>query len=141
MALKQREPPLRRYLPRWPDPERIDPDGVRWTYWDDVDTLMVDLFGESRPAVSVPLDLGGDRDYLFLRIDPSTDDVVGVQIEDFLRYAVHRRPSLRGALVLAGRNGPTQPDSPPIPATNPATSRDRRALVATLLAELRNLVR
>ena len=72
---------------------------MRFTYDRSPDTLFVDVHGEALPAASIPLDRG-DRDYLYLRIDPETDAVVGIQIEHFLSSAAHRHPELVGALEL-----------------------------------------
>ena len=96
------------YSPR-PDFDRlreVDPDRVVVSYDRASDTLMVHFYGRGRPAVSVPSPQPVARDFVFLRFDPETDELVGVQIEDFLDLYVPqhpesldwlgRRPELRG---------------------------------------------
>lgn len=78
----------------------LHPDRVRFTYDRPTDTLFTDLFGEARPAASDPVELG-DRDFVFLRLDVETGDVVGLQIEGFLSYAVDQHPELVDALPEA----------------------------------------
>ncbi len=108
MALE--DPSLRTFHPHWPDRTAVDLDRVTFSYWHEIDTLMVDFTGENPPAVSVPLDLGGDRDYVYLRLHPTTEDVLGLQIEDFLGYAVERHPSLIDTLDLAALHGISRPE-------------------------------
>ena len=135
MAVNRREPPLRTFSPRWPDRDSIDPDRVALNYWSEVDTLMIDLFGEALPAVSVPLNLGGDRDYLYLRLNPSTGEVVGFQVEDFLTYAVNQQPFLVEALALARLHGKTADDLLAVLTQMPEVD-SKRAVVDALFAEL-----
>ena len=104
MAVTKRPPDVQRFKPRWPDLTSVPSDQVRLTYDRPTDTLFVDFYGEARAAASVPLDRG-DRDYLYVRVDPETDEVVGLQIEHFLSYAIEQHPELGSALdamTLAG---------------------------------------
>lgn len=55
------------------------------------DTLFLEFYDKPRPAISVPAE-DGDRDYFYFRLDPKTDETVGVQIEAFLAYAVGHDP-------------------------------------------------
>lgn len=71
------------------------------------DTLMVHLFGRGRAAVSVPSPRPLTRDFVFLRIDPETDELVGVQIEDFLRLYVVDHPEMLHLLERAELRGIT----------------------------------
>lgn len=100
MALTNRTPDVQIFTPRWPDFGSLPSQQARFTYDGPSDTLFVDLYGEPRAAASIPLDRG-DRDYLFLRVDPQTEEVVGLQIEHFLTYAVAQHPELRNALAVA----------------------------------------
>lgn len=68
------------------------------------DTLFVDFYGEGRPAISVPTP-DGDRDFLYLRVDPETSEVVGLQIEAYLGYAVRTDPSFWHGILLAELEG------------------------------------
>jgi hypothetical protein len=107
MAGGQQDPPLRTFHPRWPARSAIDAERVTFNYWHEIDTLVVDFTGGNAPAVSVPLDLGDDRHYMYLRLDPTTENVRGLQIEEFLAYAVHRHPALLDTLDLASLHGIT----------------------------------
>lgn len=100
MAMTKRNAIPQAFNPTWPDPSSLSANQVRFTYDRPTDTLFVDFYGDTRPAASVPLDRG-DRDYLFLRVDPETDAVVGLQIEHFLSYAVIQLPELARALDVA----------------------------------------
>lgn len=86
--------------PTWPMIERLPNRQIRFSYDRPTDTLFVDFYGRARPASSEPLD-NGDRDYLFLRVDPVSQEVVGLQIEEFLAYAVGRHPEFVAALEIA----------------------------------------
>jgi hypothetical protein len=74
---------------------RLDPNRAVVSYDRASDTLMIHLFGRGRAAVSVPVPTDGDRDLVFWRVDPETEEIVGFQIEDFLRFYV---PSESSAL-------------------------------------------
>ena len=128
--------PLRTFRPRWPDPADVDAETVAFAYWAEIDTLMVDFAGSPLPAVAVPLDLGdGDRDYLFLKLDPATEAVVGLQVEDFLRYAARLHPHLLDALDLAELHGIT-PAEVAEARRRLAPATRKRATVAALFEEL-----
>jgi len=109
MALTDRSPIRERFALTMPEPAALDMDRIVWSYRRDSDTLLVDLYGRGRPALSVPLDIG-ERDYLFVRVDVKTDEVVGLQIEDFLDYAVVRHPELVDALTFAELDGIDEAD-------------------------------
>jgi hypothetical protein len=49
------------------------------------------MVGEARPVAGVRLDQG-DRDYVYARVDPEADAVVGLQIEHFLSCAIAQHP-------------------------------------------------
>lgn len=125
------EAPHRTFHPHWPDRTAVDPDRVTFSYWQAIDTLMVDFTGENPPAVSVPLDLGGDRDYVYLRLHPTTEEVLGLQIEDFLGYGVHRHPSLLDTLDLATLLGISRPEIDRVRREIVVNTR-RHATIATL---------
>lgn len=97
-----------RFAPKWPD--ILPKSQFRITYDRPADTLFVDFYGEARPASSEPLDTG-DRDYIFVRVDPLTDEVVGVQIEDFLAYAVKVNPNFVEPLTIAAMRGMTEQEA------------------------------
>jgi hypothetical protein len=100
MAMTKRNVNSRAFKPTWPDPSSLSANQMWFTYDRPTDTLFVDFYGDARPAASVQLDRG-DRDYLFLRVDPETEAVVGLQIEHFLSYAVTQLPELARALDVA----------------------------------------
>jgi hypothetical protein len=51
------------------------------------------MVGEARSVAGVRLDQG-DRDYVYARVDPEADAVVGLQIEHFLSRAIEQHPDL-----------------------------------------------
>jgi hypothetical protein len=72
--------PLRIFHPIWPERHAVDATNVTVGYDQLSDTLFVDLYGAARPAVSVLLEDASDLD-VYLRVDPITEAVVGLQIE------------------------------------------------------------
>lgn len=92
--------------PLWLPTEAMDPDRFVVTYDRLSDTMYVHFFDRSPPAVSFPLNTG-ESDYLYLRGDVETGQVVGFQIEDFLSYAVDRHPGLVDLLDMAELRGIT----------------------------------
>jgi hypothetical protein len=136
VAVTNRDPNLQTLNPRWPEFNATSPAQVRFTYDRPTDTLFVDFHGEARPAASIAL-ARGDRDYLFLRVDPETEEVVGLQIEHFLSYAVTQHPELIGALDLADLVGINRSEVEQI-----ASIHDRRLQrrdQATVLADVLRL--
>ncbi len=71
------------------------------------DTLFIDFYGDSRPAVSVPFNTGPD-DFTYARIDVNSREVVGVQLEHYVSRTIHRHPVLALALGLAELVGMTR---------------------------------
>jgi hypothetical protein len=100
MAMTKRNAIPQAFNPTWPELSSLSANHIRFTYDRPTDTLFVDFYGDARPAASVALERG-NRDYLFLRVDPETDAVVGLQIEHFLSYAVMQHPELALALDVA----------------------------------------
>lgn len=86
----------------------------------------------------MPLDLGDEIGYFNLVLDPETDEVVGFHIEDFLAYAVKRRPVLLHALARAELHGVSAAD---VARMRSAAARGPRPPVATtaVLDELARL--
>ncbi len=83
--------------PRRADPATIDPRRVVIDYDRESDTFSVHLFGEGHAAKV--LHTGGAVD---LRLDPTTHQIVGYQIEGFLADAVYRHPQLLELAELGG---------------------------------------
>jgi hypothetical protein len=77
---------------------RLDPAKTTVSYDRDSDTLMVHFGGRGRPAVSVPSPKPLTRDFVFLRFDPASGELVGVQVEDFLNLFLPEHPET-GILV------------------------------------------
>ncbi|MBX6723470.1 MAG: hypothetical protein IRY92_09585 [Dactylosporangium sp.] len=80
-----------------PRSEDLDPRLMVVSYDDVSDTLMLHFFGQGRPAVSMEV-----RNGFFLRVDPETHQVVGVQVEAFLSRAVIEDPELLEVAEAAG---------------------------------------
>lgn len=93
--------PRRLRLPEMADLPR---EGPRFVYDRRSDTTFADFYGQSLPAISVAID-DGDRDYLYLRVEPETHRVVGTQIEAFLAYAIQQRPDFLELLLVADLRG------------------------------------
>lgn len=91
------EPEVFEYSPKMPDPQSFDSSEMVVRYNRATDTLIVHLYGTGRPAVSV---LQGD--YLYVRVDPETNDVIGFQIENYLHEAVLDEPRLLAVAQLVG---------------------------------------
>ncbi len=93
---------VRVFHPKMPDPATLPMGQARFTYDGPSDTLFIDFYGASLPAVSVVApSKEGDRDYLYMRVDPETEQVVGAQVEAFLSYVVGLFPDLAAVLVIA----------------------------------------
>jgi hypothetical protein len=136
VAVIKRYPSAQTINPRWPDLTALPSDQVRLTYDRPTDTLFVDFYGEVRPAASIPLDRG-DRDYVYLRVDPETDAVVGLQIEHFLSYAIKQHPELGGALDTMTLVGISRDDLERI--TRVRSERPQAGSIATLMEDLARL--
>lgn len=123
MAVTQRP----RAVPKTPKLEEIDQADVRDSYDRLADTLVVSLTRPPRPAYNVYVD-----DDTVPRVDSSTDEVVGLEIERSLEHALRHS----GGLDPAGTEGlrPASTGSPD-PGAAPARLRlgagnrrpDRRA--------------
>jgi hypothetical protein len=136
MAMTKRNAIPQACKPTWPEPSSLSANHVRFTYDRPMDTLFVDFYGDARPAASVPLERG-DRDYLFLRVDPETDAVVGLQIEHFLSYTIFQHPELALALDVASLVDVGRDDVDRI--TRIRSGRTAVGNAATLIKDLRRL--
>lgn len=67
--------------------DAIDPENVVVSFDRRSDTLLIHLFGRGRGSVSVPV-----SDYLYLMVDPATEETIGVHVEGFLSQAVKDSP-------------------------------------------------
>lgn len=118
------------FAPIWPSPGEIDGSRLLFGYNDVADTVYVHFFDRSRPAVSVDVD-----EFVYLLVDPIEHQVVGLQIEGFLAYAVREHPEWLSLAELAG-----------IPAEEIEKARDaidierrREAVVMPILKQLQLL--
>jgi hypothetical protein len=96
------EPILRQITPRPFESETLDPKNVFVSYDRDSDTLILDLFGQGRSSISVPV-----NEYLYAMVDPRTEMIIGGQIEHFLSHAVKDQPEMSVFLSVAERRGIT----------------------------------
>lgn len=85
--------------PRLPSEEELRQRPIVFLFDELADELIVSFYDPPRPAVSVFRD---EPDWLALRVDPETDEVVAVQIVDFLTEALRERPELLVLAKLAG---------------------------------------
>ncbi len=100
MAMTGSRREARVFRPKLPEMDKSLIQQTRFTYDGPSDTLFMDFYGDSRPAVNVAV-RDGDRDYLYLRVDPDTEQVVGVQLEAFLGYAIDLHPDVQALLAVA----------------------------------------
>jgi hypothetical protein len=112
---------------RWPE---VDVASVAFAYDPPTDTLYADLFGRPLPAVTEPL--AASDDIVSLRVALEGDEVVGIEIEGYLRLALPRFPSWSDLAPLAGV--PTDA-LPSIRASGPAPRRD--VVVTRFIAEVK----
>jgi hypothetical protein len=133
VAVIKRDPNIQTFNLKWPNLTLLPVDQIRLTYDRPSDTLFVDFYGEARPAASVPLDRG-NRDYLYARVDPVTDAVVGLQIERFLSYAIRHHPELVDALDTSTLVGISRDDLDLI--CRHRSEHPQAANVATLLQDV-----
>lgn len=90
--------------PTFPNMQEFDPKQVHLTYDRKSDTLMIHFYGLKRPAISVEARSIFPRadEHLYLRVDLDTQEVIGAQVEAFVRAVVRQDPSLLDLLELAG---------------------------------------
>lgn len=91
--------PTYEYEPELPSLEELERKRLLFLYDDVADELVVAFSDPPRPTVSVFLD---DPDWLALRVEPDTGEVVAVQIVDHLSRAIHEMPELLDLAELAG---------------------------------------
>lgn len=129
MAVNRHEP-LRTFRPRWPDRGTVDPERVGFAYDRPSDTLFIDFSGRPRPAASVPADARFGMVDIYLRVDPVSEEVVGLQIEGVLA-AADRPAWLLDALALAD---PTKSDLAGADVIHRGTTIGRGAVLDALFA-------
>lgn len=78
--------------PRVPEFDALDGTPIAVDYDALSDTLWVSLTGGSQPAISVYVD-----DDVIYRVDPVTEAVVGIEVENFLAGLL-RRPQADGSM-------------------------------------------
>lgn len=77
----------RRLEPKVPALDSLDPASIGVDYHAEQDTLFVHFSGSSTPAISTYID-----DDTIYRLDPVTEEVVGLEIEDFLARLLGQAP-------------------------------------------------
>ena len=87
---------------------RLSPAEIVVSYDRRSDTLMVHFGARGRAAVSVPSPKPLARDFVFLRFDPATGELVGVQIEDFLDLYLPANPKAAILIERAELRGITE---------------------------------
>lgn len=79
-------------------PQHLDPASVIVRYDDESDTLMIHLRGLGRQAVSVPV-VNDRPTNEYFRLDPESEEIVGVQIEAFMEETIYS--TVYNAIYLA----------------------------------------
>ncbi|MDP9365927.1 MAG: hypothetical protein M3Q10_17195 [Chloroflexota bacterium] len=123
----RRPPPVG--LPR---PEELDPSRLAVGYDRTSDILLVHFGNRGRFGV---VDYVGEPDYLAVLRDVEGDDVVGLQIEDFLARAIVDDPTRLDLLEVAELRGIT-PDEVGALRAEAARGARKRSAVADLLRAL-----
>lgn len=135
MAMTPGEPDIIELDPKWPELADIFSKGkLTFTYDAASDTMFVDFYGPGRPAVSVEIERG-DHDYVFQRVDLETQEVIGLQIEDFLAYAVYQDPYMLDALDFAELVGIT-PQLVELVKRNFSATQDHASSAESFMGEL-----
>jgi hypothetical protein len=114
-------------VPIWP--AVIDPADVLIGYNPFADELLVAFGGANRSHYAEPLDASA-ANYVSLLLDPATDQVVGVMVEQTREVAVTDHPSWRPILDTA----PTEP-------VMRQAGADVRPALAKFVADVRSLAR
>ena len=96
------EPVLRQIHPKPLSWDTVDLEKVVIRYDRPSDTLLVHLFGRGRSSISVPIDR-----YLYVMVDPDTEEIIGIHIEGFLTQAVKEHPRNIDILDYAELRGMT----------------------------------
>ena len=109
------------------------PGSVAYSYDAPSDTLMVHFSGAPRAATSVLID--DPFDSVYVRIDPESNEVVGLQIEGFAIDFVYRHPEMAETLLLADLRGITRDEAAEI-VERAQTRGPRAAAVTTYLEHL-----
>ena len=79
-------------------PEHVERDAIKFSFDRISDTLVIFYqYPPTRPTVNVPT-----SEYEYLRVDAETEEVVGMQVEDFLSYAIYRNWVYLQYAALAG---------------------------------------
>ena len=108
MAVTDHEPDIMAFKPKWPDLADVQREGrFRFIYNALSDTMFIPFYDPIEPAASVPVNQG-EMDYVFLRVNMETQEVIGFQVEHFLSYAVGQMTDLINALELADLHGITR---------------------------------
>lgn len=116
---------------------RLDPADTSVSYDRASDTLLIHFGGRGRPAVSVPSPKPIARDFVFLRFDPTSGELVGVQVEDFLDLFLPEHPTAAILIEQADLRGITEKELRPVlrrlPGTDRASSPTSQAVIAELI--------
>jgi hypothetical protein len=107
------------------------PGSVTYSYDAPSDTLMVHFFGIPRAATSVLID--DPFDSVYIRVDPESDEAVGLQIEGFAIDFVYRHPEMAETLLIADLRGITREEAAAI--VDRAQQRGPRAAAVTSYLE------
>ena len=83
--------------PKLPDLASVNWRDAEIDYDREADTFTLYIFGRQRPSA-----LHHGTDLVDMLVDPTTEEVVGFQIDGYLTHAVYRQPNLLEHADLAG---------------------------------------
>lgn len=113
---------------RWhlPPVESLERRPVSFVYNELADELVVAFTDPPRPAVTMFV-----NDWVAIRVDPETEEVVGIHVADFLREAVREVPLV---LELARDLGIEEDDRLVVAGSRSMADPRHRAIVRDVLA-------
>ncbi len=113
---------------RWhlPAVEALERRPVSFVYNEFADELVVAFTDPPRPAVTVFV-----NDWVAVRVDPETSEVVRIHVADFLREAVREVPLV---LELARDLGIEEDDRPIVAGSSSVADPQHRVIVRDVLA-------
>jgi hypothetical protein len=113
----------------------LDPARIQISFDRRSDTLLIHLFGRDRDTISVPV-----AKYLYVLVDPETEQVIGVHIEGFLAQAVKDVPAAIALLDFAELRGISPAEVRALSADQPLRTTDSPTMCQTIQERRRDAV-
>jgi hypothetical protein len=78
--------------------DQASPETIVLDYDRVADTFIFRVTKDPTPTIGVVVD-----DYVMFRVDPTTDEIIGFEVEHFTRSAIYKYPEFYPALFLTGQ--------------------------------------